>query len=255
MAKLKEIYDYIDTIAPFNRKMEFDNCGLLVGDLYVEVARAVVTLDITEQVIREAVKLGANLIISHHPVIFNPLKSLSSGSIPYMLAENNICAICAHTNLDFAEDIGVNATLGRRLRLQDIKPLTYCNHLPFVLAGSLASELEPESFALFVKEALGCSAVRFAAGNKPVKTVAFCCGGAGDMFTAAIENNIDAYVSGDIRHHEMLAARHSGLTLVDAGHFPTENIVIAPLTELLNEQFSGIKFSQSEVNRDIVTYV
>ena len=110
MSTVKDIYNYIDKIAPFNSAMDFDNCGMLVGNYSAVVNKVLLSLDITSSVIQEAKEIGANLIISHHPVIFNPIKRLDSNSMPYLLAKNDINAICAHTNLDMVEG-GVNSSL------------------------------------------------------------------------------------------------------------------------------------------------
>ena len=102
--------------------MDFDNAGLLVGDRTTPVTDALVALDITHEVVAEAKKAGVQVILSHHPVIFQPLKRLSSKDVPYQLASCGIAAICAHTNLDFASQ-GVNTCLARALELQEITVL------------------------------------------------------------------------------------------------------------------------------------
>ena len=104
MAAIDEIYRYLNEIAPFSTAMDFDNAGFLVGDGKTEVTKALVTLDITAQSVRQAREKGAQLIVSHHPVIFHPLKRLLSNSVPYLLAKEGIGAICAHTNLDKARE-------------------------------------------------------------------------------------------------------------------------------------------------------
>lgn len=255
MTKVNDVYKFIDSIAPFNTQMDFDNSGLLVGRGESNITSAILSLDITKEVVLEAVKEGANLIISHHPVIFNPMKSLMQDSIPYLLAKNDISAICAHTNLDMAQEIGVNANLGRKLKLENIEVISYCNGCPLLLKGDLQSIQTPNEFTLFIKKALKCNGIRYTEGQSNIKKVAFCCGGAGDMIFEAIESNVDAFISGDIKHHEMLAAKHYGITAIDAGHFSTEDVVIQPLVEILNNQFKDVTFTKSTVNHDIVTYL
>ena len=124
MIKIKNIYEFIDSFAPFKDSMDFDNCGLLVGNINSEVNNVLVALDITNEVVEEAKKLGANLIISHHPVIFKPIKKIMSDSVVYNLIKNDIAAICAHTNLDMAEDTGVNTCLANALELKNLQPLS-----------------------------------------------------------------------------------------------------------------------------------
>ncbi|MDR1565072.1 MAG: Nif3-like dinuclear metal center hexameric protein [Oscillospiraceae bacterium] len=120
--RIKQINDYINKIAPYNTQMSFDNAGFLAGDINAECNTALVCLDITPRVIKEAVELGAELIVSHHPIIFSPLKSVTAGSIAYLLIKNNLAAICAHTNLDMASG-GVNDALAEAIGLQNIRPI------------------------------------------------------------------------------------------------------------------------------------
>lgn len=121
---VKDIYDFLDSIAPFKTAMDFDNCGLLVGNMCENVNKVLLSLDITTEVVNEAESMGVNLIISHHPVIFNPLKKLLSDCVPYILAKKGISAMCAHTNLDMADDCGVNACLARAVGLKNTQPLS-----------------------------------------------------------------------------------------------------------------------------------
>lgn len=256
MTTVKRIYDYINEIAPFETQMDFDNSGILVGDNGQEVTSVIVTLDITKEVIKEAKDKGAELIISHHPVIFNPLKKLQADNVVYLLAQSGISAIAAHTNLDMANEIGVNATLAEYLNLKNIKTLSFYNNSPLLNFGELNRNYSPDEFARYVKEQLNCGCLRYVKGDRPIKTVAYCCGGAGDMIFEAISNaEVDAFISGDIRHHEMLAGKHSGITVIDAGHFGTEDIAIEPFAELLNKQFPEITFNKSDINKDIVSYI
>ena len=119
MATVREIYQYLDGLAPFSLQMEFDNAGFLVGRGERAVSKILVSLDITEEVAEEAAELGAELIVSHHPVIFRPLKKLEQGSVVWELARAGISAICAHTNLDKARG-GVNDCLAAALGLEQV---------------------------------------------------------------------------------------------------------------------------------------
>ena len=123
MVKVQDIYNFIDEIAPFDTAMDFDNVGMLVGNMNQEVAKVLLALDITPDVVNEAKTIGAHLILSHHPVIFNPIKSLDTSNAVYMLSGNNISAICAHTNLDMAP-FGVNTCLAGTLKLYNLEPLS-----------------------------------------------------------------------------------------------------------------------------------
>ena len=119
MTCVRDVYAYIDSLAPFATAMEFDNAGLLVGSGKENVTKGLLSLDITPQAVERAEEIGAQLIVSHHPVIFSPLRRLSPESVPYRLVKSGIAAICAHTNLDMAA-LGANYCLAERLSLQNI---------------------------------------------------------------------------------------------------------------------------------------
>ncbi len=255
MVTVKEIYDFIDKIAPFESKMDFDNVGILLGDKNANVKKCILSLDISKEVLREAKEKEVDLLISHHPVIFKPIKSLAYNSLPYILASNNMNVICAHTNLDIADEIGVNACLARTLKLNNIKPLSEKDKSNIALSGTLDKSYDSLEFASYVKGCLGCKAVKYVSSNRKINKVAFCCGAGGEFLQAAIEHDMDAYVSADIKHHELLMAKEADITLVDAGHFATEDIVIAPLAKLLSDNFTDVYFEKSKRNKDVAEYL
>ena len=122
MTTVKDIYNYIDSFAPFDSAEEWDNVGILIGSGSTEVTKALITLDITNETADEAKKIGAQLIISHHPVIFGGLKRLSSDSPVYRAAKYDISCLCAHTNLDKSPVFGVNTALAAAIGLVDCRP-------------------------------------------------------------------------------------------------------------------------------------
>ncbi len=258
MVKVADIFAFIDGLAPFDTAMDFDNVGLLVGDMDAEVEKCVVALDVTAAVVDEAEGLGANLIVSHHPVIFTPLKALQANSIPYELAKRGIAAICAHTNLDMAA-FGVNTCLAEALSLKSLVPLSMCETrrgvLPLGLVGELEVEKSCEEFARFVKERLSCEGVRYIDVSRKIRKVAVCSGSGGDLIGEAARQNVDAFVTGEIKHHELLAAAQSEICVVDAGHFKSEDIVILPLVRRLSEQFPTVEFVKSVACTDGIKFL
>ena len=170
LSTVHDIYVFIDGFAPFKTAMDFDNPGLLVGSGGTAVKTALLSLDITPDVVDEAALLGAQLIISHHPVIFNPLKELVPGTAPFMLVKAGIAAVCAHTNLDMAPG-GVNDCLAARLKLKNIKPLVLSQNsgLPEALYGETACAFEPDEFADFVKQSLSCGGLSYTDKGRPVR--------------------------------------------------------------------------------------
>ncbi len=255
MVTVNDIYNLIDKVAPFDRSLSYDNVGLLIGNKAAEVKRIIVTLDITRDVVFEAIAQNCELIVSHHPVIFNPLKKINSDSVVHLLVKNNINVISAHTNLDLADKIGVNATLAKKLSLNGIKYLSYEDGLPIALYGSLERTLNADEFATYVKKSLGCKFVKYYASNKEIHTVGFCCGGGSEFIKDAIKQGLDAYVSGDIKHHEFVLAKDSGVTLVDAGHFATEDIAMQPLAEFIKTSFPELRIEKSTANDDLNRYL
>ena len=169
MVTVGDIYNYIDTFAPFHTAMGFDNVGLLVGGKHCPVTSVMVSMDITPKVISEAVSQKAELIISHHPVIFQPLKRLSPTDVPYLLVQNGLCAIAAHTNYDLACG-GVNACLAERLQLKQISMLEEYEHsgLAASLIGQLETAMKPSEFAAYVKTQLECKGLKFTVGKTAV---------------------------------------------------------------------------------------
>ena len=241
MTTVKNIFDYTETFAPVDTAADFDNCGVLVGDINSPVTKVLVALDITEQVVLEAKDLGCELIISHHPVIFSPLKSLKSNSVPYLLAQNGITALCLHTNLDIAQSGGVNACLANTLDLSDIRIYPES----FLAIGELSNSMNPRDFALFVKSALCAESVSYTDGNKDIKTVAMCSGAGGDFCPVAEAMGADAFVTGEAKHHELIDAQSRGITMVVAGHFSTEDVVVKPLADTLCAHFPEVEFIKS----------
>lgn len=234
---VSDIYRLIDKIAPFNNKFSFDNVGILVGDGNALVKRIAVCLDITKEVVKKAIENDCDLIVSHHPVIFEKLSSVTADSVAYMLVKNGISAICAHTNLDVATG-GVNDRLALALGLEEPEGLIdseYPENLPIAKIGTV-STYEPLEFAQFVKEQLGSPDVRFSIGSGKINRVCVY-GGAGNSFILqAKANGADAFVTSEIKHHQWLLAKELGLTVIDAGHFATENVIVKPLALLLKDK-------------------
>lgn len=255
MRTVGEIYDRLDELAPFRSAMAFDNVGLLAGSPARQVSRAVLALDITKEVIEEAASWGAELIISHHPVIFDSLRRLSESDPAYWLARRGIAAICAHTNLDMAP-FGVNTCLAEKIGLvhvrgEGILPETGA---PSFFLGELPEALTPEAFAAQVKEALSAGSVQYTKGKEPVRLVGLCSGAGGDEAEAAFALGAEAFVTGEAKHHQFLKAKALGKTLLAAGHFATEDVVIEPLKARLQADFPEILFVKSKAFTDPVCY-
>lgn len=252
MATVKQLLDWFESFAPTASAMDFDNVGLLVGDKGQAFSRVLLSLDITADVVDEAAALGCELILSHHPVIFQPLKRMGARDVPYLLAQRGIAAVCMHTNLDLSEAFGVNTCLADALGLQELRKSQKGECL---FVGTLPQETDAAAFAQHAKKALGCEGLRYTDVRPTVKTVAVASGAGGSDIFAAAEEGADALVTGEIKHHEINAANALGVNIVDAGHFKSEDVVILPLKQRLEAAFPDIMFTKSQAYGDKMKYL
>ncbi len=249
MTTIGNLADAIDKAAPFSSAMEFDNVGILVGERSAEVRRALLALDITGQVIREAKELEAQLIISHHPVIFHPLKTLEPQSAPYQLAKEGIGALCCHTNLDLSPELGTNIALANCLELQNIRGELPCSEGYILYSGELREACTPLEFARFTKRKLQSGSLRFYQGERNIRRVFFCTGAGGEYLLPAAQKGADAFVTGELRHHEALLASSLGITVLEAGHYETEKPFEGLLAAYLRNRFPEVQFFCSQKER------
>lgn len=232
MAIVRDIYNYIDSFAPFNTQAEWDNSGLLVGNENSVVNKIVFALDVTTDVIEQAKTVGADLIVTHHPVIFKPVSNVLNDSLIYKLIEKNMSIICAHTNYDKAID-GVNDILCCTVGADKIEKIddTFLNIATFENTSST------DEFAKHLKEKLN-GAVRYNNLNKNISKIAVCSGSGSDYLSHAKELQCDALLTGDASHHSFLDANEMGIVLFACGHFETETIAIKPLLEKIENEFN-----------------
>lgn len=233
MATVRDFFDYINKIAPLETQENWDNSGMLVGDMNAEVKKAIVVLDIDINAVEKAKELGANLIISHHPVIFSAMKSFTKGSIPFELASNGINAICCHTPLDIA-DGGTNDALADLLGFT-----AYKGENPILRYADI-EETTADNIAELLAEKL-CTKIRFADAGKKISKVAICTGGGASLMWEA--GKIDAFITGDAKHNEFLDATGAGISLFAAGHYETEIPVVPVITKMLQEAFEGTEIT------------
>lgn len=257
MRTVKNIFDYLDTLAPIGLKMSFDNVGILAGSENASVKKCLLALDITDDVIDEAVLIGADLIVSHHPLIFHDLKSIVAedlvGRKIIKLIKNDISAVCMHTNLDIAQG-GVNDALMRALggcvsgflepcgMDADGAPVG-CGRI-----GELPESVDLQSFLAICKNKLLVNGLRYHNAGRPVKKLAVMGGSGGDCIALAESLGCDTYVTADIKYNGFLDAKELGINLIDADHFCTENVVISILHEKLSAEFDDVDFSISSVH-------
>ena len=234
--KIREIYDFLDSIAPYNTQCEWDNSGFMCGDTEKDVDSVMLCLDCTNDVIEQAAANGCKLIVCHHPLIFSPVKRVYGETPLYNAIKNDITVISAHTNLDMADD-GVNDVLSEKLGLSDCEKL-FAEGAPFMRMGNV-SEQSASDFASFVAQKLGNGAEVYDSGRM-VHKVAVCGGAGGEYIPEAFSAGCDTFVTGEAKHHERLEAQRLGINLIVAGHFSTEIPVINKLSEKITQAFSHI---------------
>ena len=257
MMKVKDIIKEIELLAPKHLAAEWDNVGLMVGSNEATVNGVYVCLDVTSKNVEEAINAGCNLIVAHHPLIFNPIKSVTAedtlGSIIHALLENNVSVYSAHTNFDICEG-GLNDILADKIGVRNIRRFTEDELKaedgktlePYGVVGKLDAPVRFEEFAEQVASALDAPCLKYVGDlNETVSTVGMVCGGGGSHLYAAYRAGADVYVSSDFRHHEAQQAQEIGLNLIDAGHFETENLFCGFMQTFLGEKFEGLRVTLS----------
>ena len=226
---VQDIYTFLEQKAPITLAEEWDNVGLLIGDATTEVSSVVVALDATDAVVETAVQNKAEVVITHHPVIFDPLKTVAADSIVCRLIRAGVSVISMHTNADKTQG-GVNDCLCEKLGLSGVEIA------PDGMSriGRLPASMTAEVFASYVSQCLD-TAVRVKAGTDMIRTVALC-GGGGACLVLSLLDAADAALTGEVKHHEWLSVP-SAKTLVDGGHYATENAITDRFGEWLHEAF------------------
>ncbi len=227
---LQELMDYMETIAPTALAEEWDNVGLLVGDAAKPIKTVVVALDADREAIAFAKRENADVIVSHHPLIFSPVRAVTAPSALYDLAASGMALYAAHTNLDAAQG-GVNDALATTLGLLAVEPFAGLGRV-----GELPAAMDAAAFAAHVNKALG-TRVQMKAADRPIKTVAVVGGSGGDFISDVMA---DAYVTGEMKHHEWLAVPPH-MTVIVGGHYHTEAVIVEPLCERLQTAFPTLR--------------
>lgn len=236
--KIKDVLNFLSCTFPPNTACDFDNVGLLVGNSEDDVKNALISLDCTLQTVETAIAKKCELIITHHPVIFSPLKSVTENSLVYSLIKNDISVICMHTNLDIAEN-GVTDCLCKVLGLNNITP--FISQDGFLLRKGSIPPVSADKLAEHIKKTLG-GTVKYVDGGKPIEKILVCSGSGGEFISEVKTAGADALITSEVKHHQFIMAGDTAVSVFDGGHFNTEDIVIEPLKETLNNKFPEICF-------------
>lgn len=255
---VQEILTFLEGFAPVELAEHWDNVGLLCGDRQQPVTAVLCALDVTEQVIKEAAARGAELVVAHHPAIFTSVSRVTTddvtGRVLRAAIKHDIAIICMHTNADSTWG-GVNDALASALFLTGVVNMEGGDNRMLGRVGDLPREMQPREFAAYVKECLRAGGVRFCDGGKPIHRVAVGGGACGKMMDDAKAKGANAFVIGDCSYDLMQRAQSIGLTLVDAGHFPTENPIAAVFAERIVGAFPQLRTMVSERHADCIQFV
>lgn len=256
--KVQQVLEILEQIAPPELACSWDNVGLLV-DAGRPVTSIMTALDITADVVRDAAESGCELIVSHHPVIFDPLRRVTAEDVPAMLLQNGISAICMHTNLDAAAG-GVNEVLAGIFGMQDPEPFAggcgRVGSIEPITVPQLARKAQQELAARCNAPDAGPAVqVKFADTGKPVRRLAVISGAGGSLFEEALAVGADCLLTGEANHHHACDAKRLGLSLIAAGHYATEFPVTAAVAEKLRAALPGVEVLVSTANKDPYTYL
>ncbi len=236
-----DFFAVMEEIAPQELALSYDNSGLIVGMEGEDITRVLVALDCTVEVADEAKALGCDLVLTHHPLLFSPVKKLAPDdpvTAPvYRLIKHGVGMFAAHTNLDSAEG-GVNTTLCRVLGVLNERPVPpegLCR------VGELAEATSFTAFAAKVEQVLGTK-VRLAGQERTIKRVMVCGGSGGSEYPLAKELGADVLVTGECKHNQAIEAAFAGVNVIVAGHYETEAVVLPPLIAKLRLRTSGVEY-------------
>lgn len=240
----------LNTLAPFSLAEEWDNVGLLVGSPNDPVSGIMIGLDPTSSLLDEALAKNANLVITHHPIIFSAMKSIRTdqpaGALLAKAISDHIAIIACHTNLDIVPN-GVSHTLAHRLGLAEITPASSTPSAAatgFVQVGVLAAPLSGRAFLANLCQVLGVAAVSVA-GQLPasIQRVAICGGSGSEFAPLAQASGAQLYVTAEVKHHTARWAEESRFCIIDAGHFATEHLVAQALATALGDTLANQEVS------------
>lgn len=259
--KVREIAELLEQQVPLFWQESYDNAGLAVGHPEAEVDMVLVALDVTEDVVEEALRVGAQMIVSHHPIIFSPLRRLADGS-PQQRAilraiEGGVALYAAHTNLDSAPEVGISHFLASQLGLKVeglLEPSSSDEGVGIGVVGRLSEPVAAEEFLATIGRTLGVKALRHSPVRiDRVERVAICSGSGGGLIERAEAAGADLYLTADLKYHSFVDADR--MILVDAGHFETEICAIDILFDILSKKISNFAVRKSQTAQNPVRYL
>lgn len=260
--KIKEVIAALEQFAPLPLQEGFDNAGLQVGLTEAEVSGALLCLDVTETIVDEALKRGCNLIVSHHPLIFHPLKSLTGMTMVERCVmkaiKNDIVIASMHTNLDNAQG-GVNHKMAQKMGLTGVEFMSEKTVEGIVcgsgVVGTLPQPMLSADFLGMLKERFGVKCVQC---NQPlqrkIERVAICGGAGAFLLDEALQLKADAFVTGEMHYHEFFGHEQQ-IQIAVIGHYQSEQYTVGLLREIIESTCPGVKTIETEINTNPIHYV
>ena len=260
MLTVNEIYTEMNKIAPMSILHKGDNSGILVGNSNQKASKILLALDITRDVVLEAINKNCDVIISHHPVIYNPLYTLDDINPACLAYKNGIACLCFHSPLDMA-DGGINDIIYDMLKSEfklskkhEVLEPIHSDGRGYGFICETAVDINSQKMADTLKNIFGCTVVRYTNSSKKIKKLAFCSGGAGSNIYEAAAKNIDAYITGDVKHDQWITAKNNDIALFDCGHYYTEIIALPYIKQCFLHDFPNLDIIIAEREQDPVEY-
>lgn len=260
MITLGAIIDAIEDFAPLRHQESYDNSGLLLGDRTLVISSAVLCLDINEEVIEEAIELGSNLIISHHPLVFSGIKRFSNNDyvsrVLQRAIKKDIAIYCCHTNIDSVFN-GVSFRIGERLGLTNMRiliPKIEDSNVGLGVIGDLSEDVDTVSFIADVANKLDCKMIRHSdIERKEVKVVAVCGGSGASFISNAISAGADIYLSSDFKYHDFFLEK-SCMTIADIGHFEGEKYTLDIFYDIISKKIANFAIHCTKKGKNPINY-
>ena len=262
MATIRELCTYLEEVAPLHLQEPYDNAGLIVGNPEVQITNALICLDSTEAVVDEAIELGCNIIIAHHPIVFSGLKKFTGRTYIertiIKAIKHDIAIYAIHTNLDNVYQNGVNGKIASKIGLTNtciLAPKDETRDVGSGMVGLLSEEMNLTQFLVHLKEKMQLNTIKYTnQSHEKVRKIAVCGGSGSFLLEQAIQTGADVFITADYKYHQFFDANNQ-IVIVDIGHYESEFFTIELLQELINEKFITFAPRCTEVNTNPINYL
>lgn len=251
-AVVRDVYQWLDEIAPFETAEAFDNVGLLIGSMRQKVNNVLVALDVTLPVIQQAIEKNVQLIITHHPVMFRPVQQIVEdtyeGKLLSAIIRAGISLISTHTNIDQTPYSG-SARLAEKLGLIDI-----VRPEPYLFIGTVPEAIDAQKMEGKLEEILGTKVIRYGNPDTIIQRLAIAGGAYDEGYEQAQQSGAQALLTGEVKHHNAIAAVESGMILFEGGHLQTETPMVSFLAECLQNALNTLEYNVRVYSSDVKLY-